>query len=81
METKSDTDMKVQIKFGREATTRTIKRKNCNEVAKDLGVLVNPEGNFCPVFEQREEISIQVVQRLKHSSISEKNAYRLYHNI
>jgi hypothetical protein len=81
MATKSDIDTKVQIKFGRDATATTIKRKNYNEVAKDLGVLVNPEGDFCPEFERREKISIQVTQRLKCSSISAKSAYRLYHNI
>eukprot|EP00957_Ditylum_brightwellii_P052344 3970245-Ditylum_brightwellii.AAC.1 len=73
MATKSDIDMKVRIKFGRDATATTIKRKNCNEVVKDLGVLVNPEGDFCPEFERREKISIQVTQRLKRSSILAKN--------
>jgi hypothetical protein len=81
MATKSDVDTAMRIKFGRDTTTTTIKRKNCNEVAKDLGVLVNPEGDFCPEFERREKISIQVTQRLKRTSLSAKNAYRLYHNI
>eukprot|EP00957_Ditylum_brightwellii_P184955 14085972-Ditylum_brightwellii.AAC.1 len=65
MASKSDIDTKVRIKFGQDATATTIKRKNCNEVAKDHGVLVNPEGNFCPEFERRKKISIQVTQRLK----------------
>ena len=81
MATKSDIDMKVKIKFGQDDTTTTIKRKNCNEAAKDIGVLINPEGDFCPEFERREDISIQVMQRLKRSSLSAKNAYRLYQNI
>eukprot|EP00957_Ditylum_brightwellii_P161640 12306952-Ditylum_brightwellii.AAC.1 len=81
MATKSDIDMKVNIKFGQDDTTTTIKRKNCNEAAKNLGVLVNQEGDFCPEFERREDISIQVTQRLKRSSLSAKNAYRLYQNI
>eukprot|EP00957_Ditylum_brightwellii_P047962 3642743-Ditylum_brightwellii.AAC.1 len=55
MATKFDIDMKVQIKFRWNTTATTIKRKNCNEVVKDLGVLVNPEGDFCPEFEQRED--------------------------
>eukprot|EP00957_Ditylum_brightwellii_P134427 10248927-Ditylum_brightwellii.AAC.1 len=43
MATKLDIDMKVKIKFGRNVTTTTVKRKNCHEATKDLGVLVNPE--------------------------------------
>jgi hypothetical protein len=60
MATKTDIDLNVKIKFGRDTTTKTINRKNCTEAAKDLGVLVNPEGDFCPEFERREAISIQV---------------------
>eukprot|EP00957_Ditylum_brightwellii_P154644 11769649-Ditylum_brightwellii.AAC.1 len=62
MATKSDIDMNVSIIFGRDNYVTTITRKDCHETAKDLGVLVNPMGNFCPEFERREEISIKMSQ-------------------
>eukprot|EP00957_Ditylum_brightwellii_P090845 6917731-Ditylum_brightwellii.AAC.1 len=49
--TKSEVNINVSITFGREDSTTAIRWKNCNVVAKDLGVLVNPVGNYCPEFE------------------------------
>eukprot|EP00957_Ditylum_brightwellii_P190126 14473293-Ditylum_brightwellii.AAC.1 len=71
----------MNITVGKEDTTTTIKWRNCTVVVKDLGVLVNPAGNYCPEFEQRKDISIQVTQHTKQASLSTKNAYRLYQNI
>eukprot|EP00957_Ditylum_brightwellii_P210444 15364982-Ditylum_brightwellii.AAC.2 len=60
MATKLDIDMNVSITFGHDNYVTTIKRKNCHETAKELGVLVNPMGDFCPEFERLEEISIKM---------------------
>eukprot|EP00957_Ditylum_brightwellii_P040994 3103457-Ditylum_brightwellii.AAC.1 len=68
LETKSEVNINVNIMFGKEDTTTTIKRRNCTVVAKDLGVLINPAGDYCPEFEQRKDISIQVTQCTKKAS-------------
>eukprot|EP00957_Ditylum_brightwellii_P160690 12233657-Ditylum_brightwellii.AAC.1 len=39
MTTNEELDMNISIKFGCDQSETTIKRKNCNEAVKDLGVL------------------------------------------
>eukprot|EP00957_Ditylum_brightwellii_P073958 5619933-Ditylum_brightwellii.AAC.1 len=46
MSTKEDLDMNISLKFGRDQSETTTKRRNCDEAVKDLGVLVSPEGDF-----------------------------------
>eukprot|EP00957_Ditylum_brightwellii_P137375 10473398-Ditylum_brightwellii.AAC.1 len=46
MTTKEDLDMNISLKFGRDQLETTIKKKNCDEAVKDLGLLVSPEGDF-----------------------------------
>eukprot|EP00957_Ditylum_brightwellii_P069830 5302593-Ditylum_brightwellii.AAC.1 len=79
--TKSEVNINMNTMFGKEDTTTTIKRRNCTVMAKDLRVLVKPAGDYCPEFEQRKDISIQVTQHTKNASLSTKNAYKLYWNI
>ena len=50
MTTKEDLDINISIKLGCDQSETTIKRRNCNEAVKDLGVLVSPEGDFSPEF-------------------------------
>eukprot|EP00957_Ditylum_brightwellii_P017349 1307213-Ditylum_brightwellii.AAC.1 len=71
----------MNITFGREDNTTAIRWRNCNVATKDLGVFVNPADDYCPEFEQRKDISIQVTQRTKKASLSTKNVYRLYQKI
>eukprot|EP00957_Ditylum_brightwellii_P024364 1838924-Ditylum_brightwellii.AAC.2 len=78
--TKSKVNINVHIMFGREDNATTVKQRNCTVAAKDLGVLVNPVGDYSPEFEQRKDISIQVTQHTKKVSLSAKNAYQLYQN-
>eukprot|EP00957_Ditylum_brightwellii_P077960 5926042-Ditylum_brightwellii.AAC.1 len=48
MTMKEDLDMNISLKFGCDQSETTIKRRNCNEAVKDLGVLVSPKGDFSP---------------------------------
>eukprot|EP00957_Ditylum_brightwellii_P009473 715059-Ditylum_brightwellii.AAC.2 len=76
MAQKNDIDMNMAISFGRNNSTTTIKRKNCDEAAKDLGVLVNPEGNFSPEYEQRRRIiSTSVLGARLHSNKAPPRAH------
>eukprot|EP00957_Ditylum_brightwellii_P202658 15331179-Ditylum_brightwellii.AAC.1 len=81
MAQKKDIDIKMAIFFGRDNTTTAIKRMNCNKAARDLGVLLNPKGNFNPEYEQRRWMNIKITERTKRASLSAKNAYQLYQNI
>eukprot|EP00957_Ditylum_brightwellii_P022882 1727119-Ditylum_brightwellii.AAC.1 len=47
---KDNLDMNINLKFGRDQSETTIKRRNCDEAVKDLGVLVSPKGDFSPEF-------------------------------
>eukprot|EP00957_Ditylum_brightwellii_P029448 2225605-Ditylum_brightwellii.AAC.1 len=69
MSTKEDLEMNISLKFGRDQSETTIKRRNCNEAVKDLGVLVSPEGDFSLEFLRWEKYNIKVTHRLKRSSI------------
>eukprot|EP00957_Ditylum_brightwellii_P036071 2732779-Ditylum_brightwellii.AAC.1 len=44
--TKQEVPIRLDVSFREETTTRTIKRINCDDPLKELGLLINPAGDF-----------------------------------
>eukprot|EP00957_Ditylum_brightwellii_P139589 10638747-Ditylum_brightwellii.AAC.1 len=81
MATKTDLLLDLMIKIGKEDLPTAINRKYPTDSIAQLGLLNNPAVDFEDEAIKKEKRSIQIVNRMKHKSLSSKNAYRLYQNV
>eukprot|EP00957_Ditylum_brightwellii_P060383 4584606-Ditylum_brightwellii.AAC.1 len=81
MATKADVQLDLSIKVGNATALTTLKRKDPSELIAQLGLKNNPAADFCDDIDARFALSKTITTRLRWTSISSKNAFRLYRNI
>eukprot|EP00957_Ditylum_brightwellii_P099208 7556127-Ditylum_brightwellii.AAC.1 len=81
MATKADVQLDLSIKFGNAIASTTLKCKEPTESIAQLGLKNNPAADFRNDIDARFALSKTITTRLSWTSISSKNAFRLYRNI
>eukprot|EP00957_Ditylum_brightwellii_P144119 10980906-Ditylum_brightwellii.AAC.1 len=81
MATKADVQLDLSIKFGNKSGSTTLKRKEPSESIAQLGLKNNPAADFRNDIDAQFALSKTRTTRLRRTSISSKNAFRLHRNI
>eukprot|EP00957_Ditylum_brightwellii_P116324 8872712-Ditylum_brightwellii.AAC.1 len=78
MATSADMPIDLSIHFGTDSEPRQLKRKEPFESIKQLGLKNNPAIDYTEAIKDTSNISKAITSRIKQSTISSKNTYRLY---
>eukprot|EP00957_Ditylum_brightwellii_P171587 13063476-Ditylum_brightwellii.AAC.1 len=81
MATKADVQLDLSIKFGNATALTTLKRKEPSKSIAQLGLKNKPAADFHDNIDAQFAQSKTITTRLRQTSISSKNAFRLYRNI
>eukprot|EP00957_Ditylum_brightwellii_P104935 7998057-Ditylum_brightwellii.AAC.1 len=80
MATSAEVPMDLCIKFGNSHSLQRLKRKEPFESISQLGLKNKPAADYSKATKIKLGISKAITHRLKHSTISSRNAFCLYRN-